>query len=394
MTVLPERPGPHYGRVDAVRGIAALMVAGTHVLQTGYGGGRHLFETLPGGDPSWDIATRLLRRFLFGHNLVILFFVLSGFVLALSLERGPQGLLAGARRFFGARLLRLYPAVLATMAAFAAVYFATGHAIPGAGPESYSLAGLVRNALLLETTIDGVTWTLQVELLAAPLVFLAHRLRRQWGEVAVALLGVLFVLTFARYWAVDIKPQVRLFVAGFAFVFGMLVPTAGRAVASRVPGRLAGPAAAASLLLFFVARMVFGMKWGIPVEGVASAAFLALLVYGPQLRAYRALDVGFARFYGKISYSFYLLHPMTLMVIWNVPDAFGALVAAGVPPPILALALWAATAAAVTPLAMASYRFVELPAMQLSRRLGWAGSVPKPGVAPAVAVPPPGGPLS
>jgi peptidoglycan/LPS O-acetylase OafA/YrhL len=61
-----------------------------------------------------------------------------------------------------------------------------------------------------------------------------------------------------------------------------------------------------------------------------------------------------------------------MMLIWNRPDEVGAWVAAGIPPPILTLALWLATTAAVTPLAVASYRFVELPAMQLWR-VGWAG---------------------
>ena len=61
MTLLPERPGPHYVRVDALRGVAALLVAGFHASQARWGEGRYLFQALPDTEnPIWDNLTRLL----------------------------------------------------------------------------------------------------------------------------------------------------------------------------------------------------------------------------------------------------------------------------------------------------------------------------------------------
>jgi peptidoglycan/LPS O-acetylase OafA/YrhL len=202
-------------------------------------------------------------------------------------------------------------------------------------------------------------------------------MRRHFGDAAIILLGLLFLgLAHTKGWTALINPVVKPLQGMYAFLFGMLVPTAGRAFAKRMSGRAAAGTAATTILLFFISRKMFGISWGMHVEAWAVAVFIALLVYGPQLRAYRALDFGIVRFYGKISYSFYLLHPLTLIVIWKMPRVIDGWIAAGIPPAILTLALWLATTAAVTPIAMASYQFVELPAMQLWRRVNQAGAEP------------------
>ncbi|HEY4987300.1 MAG TPA: hypothetical protein VII39_11825, partial [Bradyrhizobium sp.] len=75
-----------------------------------------------------------------------------------------------------------------------------------------------------------------------------------------------------------------------------------------------------------------------------------------------ALDARIVRFYGQISYSFYLLHPLTF---W----ATGRLTAwllngvDGLPVTVVAVTCILFSVAAITPLAYASWRFVELPAM-------------------------------
>ena len=375
MTALPRRPGPYFPRVDALRGIAALLVAGMHVSQSRWGEGGYLFQPLPGiPHPFWDNLTRLLRHGLNGHGAVILFFVISGFVLSLSLDRGPRGIPASARRFFMARVFRLYPAIFATVTAFALLYYAFGAALPGVTPLHYSIASLLRNALLLETTVDGVMWTLQVEVLAAALVFFAFHMRRRFGEGAVIVLGMTFVgLAFSRTWTELINADVKPLQGTFAFLFGMLVPTLGRGFAAPVSRRAAAGITSATVLLFFLARGLFGVRWGMIVEAGAGAAFIALLVYGPPLSVYRTLDLGIVRFFGRISYSFYLFHPVALMVVWKMPDRIGSWIAAGIPPPIITIALWIATSAAIAPLATASYRWVEWPAMKLGRRATGAG---------------------
>jgi peptidoglycan/LPS O-acetylase OafA/YrhL len=82
--------------------------------------------------------------------------------------------------------------------------------------------------------------------------------------------------------------------------------------------------------------------------------------------------LGIVRFYGRISYSFYLLHALTLTVLWRIPEPLGVLVA-GMPGPLLALLLSAGSVPAVTPLAWLSWRYVELRGIALGSRAmqGW-----------------------
>lgn len=78
-----------------------------------------------------------------------------------------------------------------------------------------------------------------------------------------------------------------------------------------------------------------------------------------------------ARYFGRISFSFYLLHPLALIVLWNMPELLGKAVTAGVPPILLALAAFALSVLVITPLAHIQHVAVELPAVRLGRALTW-----------------------
>jgi peptidoglycan/LPS O-acetylase OafA/YrhL len=374
MTVSPDRAGPFYPRVEALRGIAALLVAGMHAAQAEWHPGRRLLYQPPhSADPVWEALASAAGYVLNGHGAVILFFVISGFVLSLSLERGPAALLPSGRRFFVARLFRLYPAVFVTVMIFVLIYYTLGASLHGEPAPHYSLPSVVRNALLIDYSINGVLWTLQIEVLAAPLVFLVHRLRGRFGDAVVVALSLVFVaLMFTKKWTGLIDPGIQTLQGTFAFLFGMLVPALGRVFEKRLSGREAASLAVLAALAFFLARGAFGhtSKWSVLAEAWAGAAFISLLVYGPDLRGYRFLDLGIVRFYGKISYSFYLFHPLTLMVIWKMPETIGGWIQAGTPRVIVMLGLWSATSAVVAPFAVASYKWVEGPSMKVGRRLG------------------------
>jgi peptidoglycan/LPS O-acetylase OafA/YrhL len=72
---------------------------------------------------------------------------------------------------------------------------------------------------------------------------------------------------------------------------------------------------------------------------------------------------------GKLSYSFYLLHPLTLILVWNLPMQLAATRSAGIPGVIIALGLAVGSSIAIMPLAWLSWRFIELPGIALGRRL-------------------------
>lgn len=65
------------------------------------------------------------------------------------------------------------------------------------------------------------------------------------------------------------------------------------------------------------------------------------------------------RFYGKISYSFYLLHPLTLVVLWQSQPALGRMITAGMTPSVVTIVLFIASVIAITPLAWLQTRLIE-----------------------------------
>src|SRR5882724_5024917 len=84
-----------YAPIESLRGIAALMVAGFHASQARFAG-EALNHASPGTDGLVDRwLGPVLPLLLDGRGAVVLFFVISGFVL--SLARGPAPLLGAAR---------------------------------------------------------------------------------------------------------------------------------------------------------------------------------------------------------------------------------------------------------------------------------------------------------
>jgi len=97
-----------------------------------------------------------------------------------------------ASRFFLARVCRIYPAVITSIAIFVALFFSTGLSLTS--PEQYSPWIIFLNGLLLSTTIDGVMWSLQLELIAAPLIFLVWLAWLRFGNRALTVTFVVLVV--------------------------------------------------------------------------------------------------------------------------------------------------------------------------------------------------------
>src|SRR5207302_10953497 len=130
-----------------------------------------------------------------GLGAVNVFFVLSGFCLASSIQRGPQGVGPAARHFLVGRIFRLFPAIISTVLLFWVAFWLTGAAIPNNGPEVYRPISIIRNMFLIDYNIDGVMWSLQVEALAIPLIFAVTLGQRRFGAkftiVIMIFLGLL-----------------------------------------------------------------------------------------------------------------------------------------------------------------------------------------------------------
>jgi peptidoglycan/LPS O-acetylase OafA/YrhL len=118
------------------------------------------------------------------------------------------------------------------------------------------------------------------------------------------------------------------------------------------------------------------------VECVTAAVLVVLVAYRSDAAPFALLDRPIVRFYGKISYSFYLLHPLTL---WSVGWLNQRLIGQfdSLPVSLILFAVSVFSVAAVTPLAYASWRFVERPAMNMRSSPVWAQMNEQPGISGA-----------
>jgi len=347
--------------LDGLRGLAATVV----VL-------RHGFNTVA-IEP--ELRRQLLESplalFLNAQGAVQLFFVLSGYVLAMSLAGGLGGW--SVPRFFVRRVFRIHPPyVFAVLFAWCASFFyvQTG---PEAGltvwlRESAAVhigAGELFLALLFPGEASGqltVGWTLTVELAFSfllPLLVLIA-VRTHWSVLlVVALLPLQLPLSFKVAWY------------GVDFALGVLAWLHRDTLVGLVRALPAPAAAGAGLaaLALLCSPMLLGWHSGVlgvlaagfdPVSIVlmAAGAFALIVVVLARPGAARALSIPPIRFLGRVSYSLYLLHHTVLLLI--APLASRPLDFFVLTPLLLLLSLGAAEL---------SYRWIELPSISLGRRL-------------------------
>lgn len=348
-------------KLDALRGIAAVVVVVHHILHLCVpdlavaGLAPALLET-----PAGLLIGRLFASVASGGVAINIFFILSGAVLMNSLAREERPDAASMARFAGRRILRIYPAMILAVAMFAA---ASHLGLPAEVPAPFTLSQVATNALLVDHGVLGSTWTLQTEMLILPVLLALDLLRRPLG--AAALVAFLIWAESCMFLGPPIGGYL-LNVSLTAFALGALVPTAmSRDACRRAP--------AGAIWVLLVALV--GVRFYFPLESVGalllllaiSAAIVALL-YHDGRRDHPLETEGFV-FLGRISYSVYLQH--VLVVFWPFPlllATFGVeLVQKHY---ALATALYALYAIpASIALAILSERYVERPFINLGGRL-------------------------
>lgn len=353
---------PFFGRVEALRGIGALTVAGYHFS----GCGAHGFTFLQ--HDSWPAATPLQHAIaslglfaLPGHAFLMAFFVISGFVLRVSLEHGPQTAPAASARFLIARLFRFYPIVCVAVIVAAVL-------VP---PWTYfdgTARQFAANLLLLDVSMNGHLWALQVELLMVPVILALFFLERRWGPLAVLLIALLTTgLSFSGRWAVFAPLSRNL----FAFVLGTLIPTLGRSFATALSRRVATGLIVAAAAVVMTAGPCLGMytQYASIIEAYVAFAALSIVAYRPDVRGLCWLDGRWVQRLGTASGSYYVLHMATASALMAlapvvIPAAWSAQ-APGVVG-IVSIAVWLI---AIVPLMVCVYHLVEAPGINLGRRV-------------------------
>jgi len=338
-------------RIESLRGLAALTVAVLHATSS-------LIQE-PARGVLDQIGYPVIRALTNGYGAVIAFFVISGFVLARSLDRN----LLRASEFAFKRILRLLPAASVAVGIFALVFYSFGFTLYGGA--SYTPTNIALNMIMLRADIDRVMWSMKAEVAATPLIFFGTWLARHAGsKYLIALAATLFGLSFIGQYCHAIGDDTSLGPL-FAFAVGVWLHFAGRAIVNRLSPAAAATAAYASIAAFCACSFFNTIaSFGLLVECASAATLVGLIAFHRESRLFAPLDLVPVRFYGKISYSFYLLHPLSLWSSVKVAQYLSGACPA-LPISIMAMIAAACSIAAITPLSYLSWRFVELPAMKL-----------------------------
>ncbi|MEO3827437.1 acyltransferase [Actinomadura sp. B10D3] len=408
------------GWLDALRGGAALAVALHHAS----------YVYLPG------LRVRMADWFDPGLVGVLVFFLVSGYIVPASLERRGS-----VRGFWIGRFFRIYP-LLAVTCLLAVLPFLLGVLGLRAGLETYSPAtAVLAHMTMLQDVLNvpnamNVLWTLSYEmafylLIVALFVVGGHRRSAPAAVVitVVALVAVTLtaggLLTGAHAPAgllsrtVGTGPVVAVTAAALVVAIGAAM---SRRPATRTAGGLLGGLLAAALVtlngrisawegLVMLAIMFLGTAihraehgqitrragtaagavviGGALVAGTWNAApygrnaqlvwcgavVAAALAFGAAYRLRHARFPGWATGLGTISFSVYLLHPLLLMVAAQFLGVSGREDVVGLGFFLLALIV----------LSWASQRWIEAPAQRLGRRLA-RPRAPDPRLEPQPAV--------
>ena len=403
--------------LDALRGIAALAVVfdhlGSHVLRSVRA------ETVPWFDP--------------GKYGVMVFFLVSGYVVPASLER--RGSIRG---FWVSRVLRLYPlwgtaiTALLVLNIFGLASFRGAQQHPAAAAPAHVL--MLQDLLGVPSAVN-VLWTLSYEMvfyLILTMVFAAGAQRHSAGfaaalaVVSLAFGGVLPTMALSRdlggagvvtaaaaaavvaglAGAVSGRRRLRLagavMAGGTALILASLNGRAGawetfsifawmftgtalyRAERGQISWAKAGTTAGLVLALTVASGVWHVRAWDMrPAAQLsfqrawAAAYLLAGVTFAVGLAARRWRVPRFLAWLGLVSYSLYLLHPLWIDLYAHLPWAHARHT------PAEAVALAAAFMAALLACCQLTYRCVELPGQRLGARVARRLDSPPPPAEPA-----------
>ncbi len=320
--------------LTAIRGIAALWVVAHHA------------------QPAWapDLAGFAGEATRLGYVAVDVFFVLSGFIMALVYRDLKP---AGARRFWLKRVLRVYPLHVCIMAFVAVQALAASLHNPALPPHPWH--DYLPSLLLLQSYVSPVSawnppsWSVGVELACYALFPLAMPLLRRvpaWALAPLLLLLAGVEWTVLTDWngAIVGPGAVLRGLAGFAL--------------GAVLSRLAKPFPAVSAGIveaLAAAGIAGGIAWGSPPFVALSAALLILVLAGQSGPMARALSHRWLVWLGSVSFSIYLLHAPLIGIMHHLP-----LPPSGWLRGVVLLSM-------LLPLSGLSWRYVEQPGRRLAR---------------------------
>jgi len=369
-----DNPAPVIKRfvaLDSLRGLAALSVVACHYLIL-------LSTTAAGPAITRWLAVPPLSLLGTAYGSVILFFVLSGYVLALNLATDGSGNWLG---FVARRVCRIwlpYAATLLVSFAIGAVTLAASPSLPPVWEsniwqsDSFGLIALIRQIGMLTSHIplDVPGWSLILEMrisLIFPLLLVA--VRRAPATTLAASLCLNIASSLGPPWFTPLVPDAAPYFVHFAVGAWLALNR------TRIAAAMQTATARSHALLGIVALLCLSVPREVPcaglVTGLGATVIIALVIGSPALA--RLLAAPWCERLGRVSYSLYLTHVVVLM-------ALGALLGGWLPVPLVLIV----ACPVIATVSGAGYRYVEQPSIRLGRILAariaarGAAAVPQP----------------
>jgi peptidoglycan/LPS O-acetylase OafA/YrhL len=355
----------HIDELQSLRGVAALIVAISHM---------SLIYVLPPG-------TRIVLDSIFNaHASVIVFFVLSGYVLTGSLLR--RGLSwSGIEGFYVGRLFRLFPALWVASAISALCLLVCPelsiHPVPNGWFTLYlhpfpSGLELMLAALAIDKSLIMPVWTIFIELMGSalmPLIVTLAVLKTRLFS------GILFVMGWAAYLLAYAPHRLN----SLAYIFDFML---GAWLASRKwtfpSGRSLPKLLGAACVLVFFRSMCFTLRDGhivpfhfgyddpLPMVVESIAAFFLIGILASEHGRIRLLRSSSAISLGNVSYSLYLIHfPVTILTAKILSRIFSDQTSSAT----ATASLMAVALVVSLGLAFLMYRFIEVPSIAFGKRV-------------------------
>ena len=365
-----------FTKLDGLRGILSIMVALNHSF---------MVVVIPTFANVWQqnplifkgIQSKLQQLLMLlgnGGAAVTLFFLLSGLVLGQSLSRVNMDF-KGLIGFWIKRIIRLYP-VYAVLVIFTAIFMKIGF-IYQTFPFSsawfnwwmnfqMTFREFIYNLLFIHIYVGGVTWTLRVILVASfvfPVFYLINKKTSRWMDILICILLVISSFTIFNI------PNFRDFRYLFMFYLGLMIPKF-KEIFAKTPNWLAALALPFAVIILLGFRYLTDEYVGGVIEAIISFFIIGLACYGNKVSILNFLDGKILKFFGKISYSLYLIHFSVLyflskfmfQTLPNLPYQNEYL--------LIHICLFTISTAIATGISVLVYKYIELPSQNLSKMVG------------------------
>jgi len=365
-----------FTKLDGLRGLLALIVCLNHSF---------MVVAIPTFANVWQqnplifngLQSKIQQLFMLlgnGGAAVTLFFLLSGLVLGQSLSRINMNI-RGLFGFLVKRIIRLYPVYL-VIVFLTALYMKFGFVYETFPCSSawfnwwmnfqMTFKEFFLNFFFIHTYLGGVTWTLRVILIMSfvfPMFFLINKKTTWWMDILITALLIYLSFTLLN---IDGFRDLRYI---YMFYLGLIIPKF-KDLFSKIPNSLVAISLPFLVLLLLGFRYLTNEYKGGVIESLVSFIIIGLAAYGSKVTVLDILEGKILHFFGKISYSLYLIHFSVLYVL-------GRLMFQNFPQlPYqnqylsIHIILFVLSTVIATGISYLVYKFVEMPSQTLAKAVG------------------------